>query len=313
MRQDDKSPPAGRIEDLAPGVRRILAPNPSPMTLWGTNTYILGSGDVAVIDPGPQLPAHLEAVMTGLAGERVALILVTHAHLDHSPLAAELSARTGAPVLAHGDWTAGRSAQMTALAASGGVGGGEGVDAGFRPDHALPDGTTVGSDMGWSDAPIEAIWTPGHFSNHMSFAWRGNLFCGDHVMGWASSLVSPPDGDLTAFMDSSRRLLARPEGRYFPGHGAPLDQPEERLRWLIGHREMREAQILEALEAGPANAAELAARIYTDLAPALMGAASRNVLAHLLDLTARNHLAPVATAPGSLTATTRFSHVDRPA
>jgi len=284
-----KNPPqTGQLASLAPGIRRIIAPNPSPMTLWGTNTYVLGQGEVAVIDPGPRTPDHLSALLAGLEpGETVALILVTHAHRDHSPLAADLAQETGAPVLAYGDWTAGRSPMMQGIAERGGLGGGEGVDAEFAPDRCLADGETVD----WAGGEIRAIWTPGHFSNHMSFAWQDTLFCGDHVMGWASSLVSPPDGDLTAFMQSCRRLLERPESTYYPGHGAPIFAPHDRLRWLIDHRQMREAQILEALASGAATPAELAQRIYHDLAPALMGAATRNVLAHLLHLLSESRVA----------------------
>ncbi len=271
---------------LEAGLRRLTAPNPSPMTFRGTNTYILGTGEVAVIDPGPADARHMAAILAALApGERIGAILVTHSHRDHSPLARPLSRETGAPVLAAGpsDW--GRSAVMAALAASGAVGGGEGVDPEFAPDERLSEGDILSG--GWGE--IAVLETPGHMANHLSFAWNGALFTGDLVMGWSTSLVSPPDGDMGAFMASCRKLAARDDRVYHPGHGDPVTAPQERATELIAHREGREAQILAALAAtGPATAGELAAAIYTDLAPALLPAAERNVLAHLLDLSSRN-------------------------
>jgi glyoxylase-like metal-dependent hydrolase (beta-lactamase superfamily II) len=282
-------PPQGQAEEVAPRVRRILAPNPSPMTLHGTNTYLVGTHNLAVIDPGPDNTAHLEAILAALGtGQRISHILVTHAHIDHSPLARRLSQATDAPVLAYGDAQAGRSAVMQSLAAQGLAGGGEGVDAGFRPDITLPDGGVVTSE----DWQITALWTPGHFGNHLCFALDDILFTGDIVMGWASSLVSPPDGDLTDFMASCARLQARDDQIYLPGHGAPVTDPAARLRWLIAHRTMREAAILEALSHEPADAATLAARIYTDTPAALLPAAARNVFAHLVDLTQKKQISP---------------------
>lgn len=276
------APRPGQAEEVAPRVRRILAPNPSPMTLHGTNTYLVGTTDLAVIDPGPDNSHHLEAILAAVgAGQRISHILVTHAHVDHSPLAARLSQATAAPVLAYGDAQAGRSAVMQSLAAQGLAGGGEGVDAGFRPDITLPDGGGVTGE-GWQ---ITAIWTPGHFGNHLCFALDDILFTGDLVMGWASSLVSPPDGDLTDFMASCARLQERDDRIYLPGHGAPVIEPAARVRRLIAHRTMREAAILDVLTHEPADAATLAARIYTDTPAALLPAAARNVFAHLVDLT----------------------------
>ena len=283
---------------LEPGLRRVLAPNPSPMTERGTNTYLVGEGRVAVIDPGPADPGHLAAILAALApGERVEQILVTHAHKDHSPLARPLAERTGAPVLAFGRHDAGRSPVMARLAAAG-LEGGEGIDADFAPDEVLADGAAVEGD-GWR---IEAVWTPGHLSNHLCFAWEGALFTGDHVMGWASSLVSPPDGDLTAFMASCARLADRSDRVYFPGHGAPVADPAARIAWLIGHRRAREAQILDELAAGPAAPAALTRAIYRDTPAPLLPAAERNVLAHLIDLTERGLAAPA----GALTAASVF-------
>jgi len=294
-------PEAGVMELLEPGIRRILAPNPSPMTYWGTNTFVLGEGAVTVIDPGPALPAHLEAILAGLApGEHVAQILVTHTHLDHSPLARPLAEAAGAPVIAYGDAMAGRSAVMTQLAEAGLTAGGEGVDAGFAPDEILADGAEMEIAPGQS---LTAIWTPGHFANHLSFALDEVVFTGDHVMGWASTLISPPDGDLTAFMASCARLGERPARRFYPAHGAPVDDPAARLDWLIAHRRGREAEILAALDAGPALIAELARMIYTETPPALLPAAERNVFAHLIDLHSRG----AVEAEPELAATARFA------
>ena len=295
-------PRPGVAMDVAPMVRLVLAPNPSPMTFHGTNTYLVGQTDLAVIDPGPAHEGHLQAILAAVQpGQRISHILVTHAHLDHSPLAQPLSRATGAPVLAFGDAGAGRSAVMQALAAQGLAGGGEGVDAGFRPDQDLPDGGIVSAE-GWR---IEAIWTPGHFGNHLSFALGDIVFTGDLVMGWASSLVSPPDGDLTDFMASCARLRARADRLYLPGHGAPVTDPAARLDWLIAHRQGRESAILGALEDGPATAATLAARIYTDTPVPLLPAATRNVFAHLVDLAQKNRIEP----EGDLAWTARFRHL----
>ena len=203
---DDFDPVPGVAEELSPGLRRILAPNPSPMTFRGTNTYLVGTTELAVIDPGPASEPHLQAIMKALApGQRVTHVFVTHSHLDHSPLARALSDETGAPVLAFGDSLAGRSTVMEQLAATGMVAGGEGVDHDFTPDRGLKDGETV-NGSGWT---LEVIHTPGHLGNHIALGWGDICFTGDHVMGWASSLVSPPEGDLTDFMASCRRLRAR--------------------------------------------------------------------------------------------------------
>ncbi|WP_299356044.1 MBL fold metallo-hydrolase [uncultured Shimia sp.] len=282
-------PTPGQPEALSPGLRRVLATNPSPMTFRGTNTYLVGTREIAVIDPGPDSDAHLEAILAALEpGQSISHILVTHAHVDHSPLAARLSQRCGADIWAFGDALAGRSAVMQELAAQGLAGGGEGVDASFRPDHTLADGELVMGD-GWQ---LETLHTPGHFGNHVSFAWNDICLTGDHVMGWASSLVSPPDGDLTDFMASCHRLNARQWSVFHAGHGAPITEPNARLDWLIDHRLGREAEILAALQDGPARAYDLACRIYTETPTALMGAATRNVFAHLVDLTGKNIVSP---------------------
>ena len=297
--QPDFRPEPGVAERLGPALRRVLAPNPSPMTFRGTNTYLVGDGDLAIIDPGPLHTGHLNAILQAIGKDRVSAVLVTHAHVDHSPLARELAARVNAPVFAFSEATGGRSAVMQGLAESGLVGGSEGVDTGFQPDVTLRDGETVEGD-GWS---LRALHTPGHFGNHLCFAWDDVLFCGDLVMGWASSLVSPPDGDLTDFMASCRRLQSRNWSVFHAGHGAPIPDPAGRLNWLIRHRLAREASVLEALQTGPANSATLAARIYTDTPPALLPAATRNVLAHLIDLYGKNRVAPM----GLLSADAEFT------
>lgn len=288
--QPEFQPTPGVAEEIAPGLRRLLAPNASPMTYKGTNTYLLGSGSgIAVIDPGPDDPAHLEAILDALRpNERVERIFVTHAHLDHSPLARALAAESGAPVHAFGDAFAGQSDVMRALAADGMTGGGEGVDTAFVPDETMADGESISGES-WR---LTAWHTPGHFGNHLSFEWGDALFSGDLVMGWATSLISPPDGDLTQFMTSCARLLERDWQVLHPGHGAPITAPEARIRWLMTHRQDREAQILAALRERPGTAGDLAARIYTEVPPALLPAAARNVFAHLLDLTERTLIAP---------------------
>lgn len=269
-------------ETLEEGLVRVTAPNPSPMTYTGTQTYLVGTAEVVVVDPGPNIPAHMDAILAALQpGARVAKILVTHSHLDHSPLARALADATGAPVLAAGpsDW--GRSTVMQALADRGLIGGGEGVDVGFAPDVQIAEGDVMDGPWG----RIEVLETPGHMANHLSFAWNGALFCGDLVMGWSTSLVSPPDGDMGAFMASTARLAARSDRIFYPGHGDSISAPQTRCTALITHRQTREAQILQALQAtGPSRADALARQIYTDLAPALLPAATRNVLAHLIDL-----------------------------
>lgn len=283
---DAFAPRPGEVLPLEPGLRLVLAANPSPMTERGTNTWLLGEGDVTVIDPGPPDPAHLNAILAALRpGERVAQIVVTHAHLDHSPAARPLARATGAPVFAFGPAGAGRSGRMAALAAAdpaGALGGGEGVDAAFAPDESLPDGAEL--DLGRSAGRLAALHTPGHFGNHLSLQWGARIFTGDLVMGWAPSLVSPPDGDLTDFMASLDRVEALGPARLYPGHGAPVADGLARIQALRTHRQGREAAIRAALAEGAADLPDLVARVYADTPPALHPAAARNLLAHLIDL-----------------------------
>ncbi|SOC00394.1 MBL fold metallo-hydrolase [Rhodobacter maris] len=269
------------LEPLAEGIRRIVAPNPSPLTFRGTNTYVLGTGRVAVLDPGPDDPAHLAALMEGLApGESVAAVLVTHAHLDHSAAAGALALGTGAPVFAFGPADAGRSELMQQLAAQGLAEGGEGVDAAFRPDQTLGHGARLSI----GDWAVTALFTPGHFCNHLSFRMNDAIFTGDLVMGWASTLISPPDGDLGDYYESLDVLAAEGAEVFYPGHGDPVTAPAARLSELRAHRDLRTRQVLAALAEGPADAAQLTARIYTDTPAALRAAAERNVFAHLVEL-----------------------------
>jgi len=296
---DDFDPAIGVPHDLGPDLRRIVAPNPSPMTYRGTNTYVLGRSGLAVIDPGPLSDLHLQAILDAVQpGQTITHILVTHTHLDHSPLARALAEATGAPIYAFGDAHAGRSDVMQKLATTGEIGGGEGVDLAFAPDHTLTHGQMVHGD-GWT---LETLHTPGHIGNHLAFGWGDACFVADHVMGWASSLVSPPDGDLTDFMTSCEMLRSRDWRIFHPGHGAPILNPAARLDWLMGHRHAREASILAALNTAPANAAALASMIYTDTPAPLLGAATRNVLAHLIDLYGKTLVTPL----GPLTADVSF-------
>ena len=274
----DPGAPAGVCMTLEPGIRRITCPNPSAMTFTGTQTYLIGTGEVAVVDPGPVSPAHLQA------------ILGTHTHVEHSPGVPALQAATGAPTAGFGPHGAGMSARMQALAASGAeLGGGEGADRGFAPDLTLADGDVL-EGAGWR---LTGIHTPGHLSNHLSFAVEGEgiapgaVLSGDHVMAWATTMVSPPDGDMAAFMASLRRMQGRGDRVFYPGHGAPVRDPEAMIAHQIAHRAARARQVREALEqAGEAGATpmELTKAIYADVDPALHGAASRNVLRALLGM-----------------------------
>ncbi len=300
---DDFDPTPGQVVWLSDQIRRVVAPNPSPMTYRGTNTYLVGTREVAVIDPGPMMDAHLQAILAALEpGESISHIIVTHSHLDHSPLAVPLSRQTGAPILGYGGPQAGRSAVMTQLAHQGLSGGGEGIDTAFDPDITVADGHIIDGDA-WS---LEVIHTPGHLGNHIALALGDVCFTADHVMGWASSLVSPPDGDLTDFMASCRRLRGRDWSVFHAGHGAPITDPSARLDWLIEHRLGREAQILAALEDGPADVTQLTRQIYVDTPEALLKAAERNVFAHLVDLVGRSLVTSDSTL--SVTAAFRRSH-----
>src|SRR3954471_3560077 len=268
--------PTGRIERPGPLVRRLLAPNPSPFTYTGTQTYLVGDGEVAVVDPGPDDPAHVAALLEAVRGERIEAILCTHTHRDHSPASRPLAAATGAPIIGCApldlkDEEAGRAD--------------EAFDPDYRPDRVLGDGERLAAD-GWT---LSAVATPGHTSNHLCYALEGTgaLFCGDHVMGWATSVVAPPDGDMADYMASLDKLLARGDRILYPAHGPAIDDPRARRGALVAHRRMREREILDRLAAGERHIPPMVADIYVGLDPRLFAAAGRSVLAHLLELERR--------------------------
>lgn len=272
-------PRHGEVVQVAPGIRRVVAPNASAFTFHGTGTYIIGDGDVAVIDPGPQRQDHFSALTNALENERVAAILITHTHLDHSPLAAPLKAATGAPTYGfgpHGGAADGQSVE-------------EGADRDFMPDIALTDGDLI-EGPGWT---FEAVHTPGHTSNHLCFAYREvrALFSGDHVMGWSTSVISPPDGDMAAYMESLEKLLNRREEVYYPTHGNPIRAPRAHVESFIAHRLDREAQILACLEQGMETVLDMVPAMYRDVPTGLHPAAARSVLAHLIRMTGDGRVA----------------------
>jgi len=289
--------PPGRVEEVAPGVRRLLADNPSPFTFKGTVSYIVGRGRVAIIDPGPDDERHVAALLEAVRGETVTHVFVTHTHRDHSPAAAAVKAATGAVTVGEGPHRAARPlhvGEATRLEAS--------ADTAFRPDIVLPDGEAV-SDSGWS---LEGVATPGHTANHMGFALAGTplLFCGDHVMAWSTPVVAPPDGAMSDYMASLRKLAQRPEDLYFPGHGGAVRDAPAFVAAYIRHREGREAAILHRLEKGAADIPTLVRAIYIGLDPRLVSAAGLSVLAHLEDLVARGAVA--TDGPASVTGTYRL-------
>lgn len=283
-------PTPGIAEVVAPGVRRVLAPNASPFTFRGTNTYLVGRGDVAVIDPGPQDASHLAALERALEGETVSAVVVTHTHRDHSPLAAAISKRYRAPTYGFGPHRPARAphpGEDQRLDASN--------DVDFVPDVTLGEGDTAeGAD--WS---LTVLHTPGHTSNHISLALgdTGTLFCGDHVMAWSTTIVAPPDGNMADFMASLDKLAERDDRLYLPGHGGPLREPQRFVRLLALHRRQREVSILKRLKSGDRTIPEVVAKIYKGLDPQLRSAAGLSVLAHLEDLEARGAVV-VEGAPG---------------
>ncbi len=266
------------VEAVHPLVRRVLAPNPSPFTNTGTQTHIVGNGEVAVIDPGPDIAEHVDAILAATQGERIVAIVCTHTHRDHTPAAVALAAATGAQVVG-----------CAPIAAREGSGLEAGFDETYAPDRIMVEGDSV-SGPGWT---LEAIATPGHTSNHLCFALpeANALFSGDHVMGWSTSVVVPPDGDMGAYLASLEKLLARDDAVYFPAHGEPVAKPQRLVRGMIGHRRQRENQILRLLGEAPRSIAEMVAAMYVGLDPRLTKAASASVLAHLIDLRGRGRIA----------------------
>ncbi len=268
------------VDEPMPGIRRIMANNPGPFTFKGTVSYIVGRGKVAIVDPGPDDAAHIGALLDSVRNETVTHIFVTHTHRDHSPAVPAIKAATGAKVYAEGPHRAARPLHIgehNPLDAS--------ADRDFRPDVALKDGEIVTGD-GWS---IEAVTTPGHTANHMSYALRDKsvLFAGDHIMAWATSIVAPPDGAMSDYMASLAKLAQRSEGIYFPGHGPAITDASRFVSYYILHRKAREASILHRLAKGATDIPTIVRAIYIGIDPRLTGAAGLSVLAHLEDLVAR--------------------------
>ena len=283
----------GECVQLTRLVRRIIAPNPGPFTFKGTCTYIVGHGEVALLDPGPAIAGHIEAVLGALAGERITHIVVSHTHQDHSPAARMVQARTGVPIVGCGPHRAARAlaqGEVNVLEGSG--------DRAHVPDRELFEGGTV-DGPGWT---LQAVETPGHTLNHLAFALPQEqaLFSADHVMAWSTPVIAPPDGSMGRYMASLEKLKGRNESIYWPGHGGPVREPARFVRAMIHHRRQREAAILGRLDAGDRTIPALVAPIYQNLAPALLGAAGLSVLAHLEDLVERGAVA--SDGPPTLTA-----------
>jgi glyoxylase-like metal-dependent hydrolase (beta-lactamase superfamily II) len=284
----------GRLEPVSPLIRRVVANNPGPFTYTGTGTYVVGRGKVAVIDPGPDLAAHVDAILDGLAGETVSHIVVTHCHLDHSPAARALKERTGAPTYAFGPHGSGPASPARAVMNRVE----EGADHEFDPDVRLADGEVLAGE-GWT---FEAVHTPGHTSNHLCFALREEnaFFSGDHVMGWSTSIVAPPDGDMAAYMASLRKLLGRKEAIYWPTHGPAITAPRPHVEAFIAHREDRERQILARIAAGDDTIGKMVPVMYADVDKRLHPAAAFSVLSHLIQMVEEGRI--VSDGPAGLEA-----------
>jgi glyoxylase-like metal-dependent hydrolase (beta-lactamase superfamily II) len=267
--------PTGEAIQLEPLVTRVLAANPSPYTYTGTETYLVGTDDLAVIDPGPDLPDHIDALIRAIAGRPVVAILCTHTHRDHSPASRAVQATTGAPIVGCAPLALNDDGPRADAA----------FDRDYAPDRVLADGEQL-SGTGWT---LTAVATPGHTSNHLCFALAesGALFTGDHVMGWSTSVVAPPDGDMADYMASLGKLMARDDRVYYPAHGDPVERPQRFVRGMLGHRKQREGQILRLLGEQSRDIPAMVAKMYVGLDPRLTGAAGRSVLAHLLDLRQR--------------------------
>ena len=276
-------PRYGEAVAVSPLVRRVIADNPSKYTYLGTGTYIIGHDDVAVIDPGPLLDSHRDALAAALDGTRVRAILVTHCHSDHSPLAAWLHDTTGAPRFAFGPHATADSDSDLDGDIEEGLTLEETIDTGFMPDVCVGDGEVVAMGSGWT---MRAVFTPGHTSNHMCYALEEEraLFTGDHVMGWSTTVVSPPDGDMRDYIDSLRKVMARDDVTLWPTHGAPVTTPKPFLQAFLEHRLQREAQVLEAVRSGLSDIEAMVKVMYADVREELHKAAGRSVLSHLLKL-----------------------------
>lgn len=263
--------PYAKLEAVEPGVARVLAHNPSAFTYYGTQTYLIGVRELAILDPGPDLPDHVDALVAAIADRPVAAILCTHTHRDHSPAAAPLAARTGAPVVG------------CAPLAMEGTGLEAGFDTTYAPDRVLADGDKVAID----GRELIAVATPGHTSNHLCFALGDALFCGDHVMGWSTTVVVPPDGDMADYMASLDKVRRRGDRVLYPAHGPAVTNPGQYVRHLMGHRMQREKQIVRLVGEGPLTIPQIVERAYPGLDRRLVMAAGGSVLAHLVDLERR--------------------------
>jgi glyoxylase-like metal-dependent hydrolase (beta-lactamase superfamily II) len=268
--------PTGDAIALSPLVTRVLAPNPSPFTYTGTQSYLIGTEELAVIDPGPAREAHIAALLRAIGGRPVKAILCTHTHRDHSPAAAPLAQATGATIIGCAPFAIKDDGPRADAS----------FDPGYAPDAILTDGDAI-SGKDWT---LRAVHTPGHTSNHLCYALEeeGALFTGDHVMGWSTSVVSPPDGDMAAYMASLQKLMERTDHVYYPAHGEAVEKPRRLVRGMFGHRRMREGQILRFLgNNGASPIPEMVAEMYKGVDPGLHPAAGRSIQAHLIDLNAR--------------------------
>jgi glyoxylase-like metal-dependent hydrolase (beta-lactamase superfamily II) len=262
-----------KLEGLEPGIARVLAHNPSAFTYYGTQTYLLGSDEVAVVDPGPDLPEHLDALVEAIGGRPVVAIMCTHTHRDHSPAARPLAERIGAPIIGCAPLaleTVGPRADAS-------------FDGDYAPDRVLKDGENLEVD----GYPVIAVATPGHTSNHLCYAYRGALITGDHVMGWSTTVVVPPDGDMADYMRSLDKLRQRDDRVYYPAHGPAVTKPQQYVRHLVGHRMQREKQILGLVREKVRSIPDIVANAYPGLDPRLVPAAGGSVYAHLVDLERR--------------------------
>lgn len=269
--------PYAKLDELEPGIARVLAHNPSAFTYYGTQTYLVGIQELAVVDPGPDLPEHVEALEEAIGDRHVTAIMCTHTHRDHSPAARTLAKRTGAPIIGCAPLalkTVGPRADAS-------------FDGDYAPNRVLEDGETL--KIG--DEHIIAVSTPGHTSNHLCFAYRGALFSGDHVMAWSTTVVVPPDGDMAAYMRSLDKLRQRDDRIYYPAHGPAVEKPGQYVRHLVGHRLQREKQILKLIAERPRPVPDIVGDAYPGLDPRLVTAAGGSVLAHLLDLERRGLVA----------------------
>jgi len=274
----------GRVGEVVPGIRRIVCDNPGPFTFKGTVSYIIGRGNVAILDPGPDRDAHVVALIDAVRNETVTHILVTHTHRDHSPAAAHIKAATGAKTYAEGPHRPARplhTGEVNALEGSG--------DKEFRPDVTLGDGEVIEA----GGFAIEAVATPGHTANHMAFALKGTdvMFSGDHVMAWSTSVVAPPDGAMSDYMNSLHKLGKRRETIYLPGHGGAIRDAPQFVAHYVRHRRAREAAILRRLRHGKADIPAIVRATYIGLDPRLLKAAGLSILAHLEDMVARGTVA----------------------